>query len=67
MPLPAWPTPFGPLRSGCPRGDGSEQAYEAFDLKKRVHQWMAGPGFFKDLPTTATETIRPNKADGRSE
>jgi len=26
-----------------------------------------GPGFFKDLPTTATETIRPNKADGRSE
>jgi len=26
-----------------------------------------GPGVFKDLPTTATETIRPNKADGRSE
>ena len=55
MPLPAWPTPFGPLRSGCPRGDGSEQGYEAFDLKKRVHQWMAGHGFSNTPPRPLPE------------
>ena len=62
MPLPAWPTPFGPFWSGCPCGDGSEQDYQAVDLKKRVHQWMAAM-VFRILPH---DRYRNDKADGRS-